>query len=1375
MSSRIDDEDRHDKLDALFAACLAKLDHGETIDIERLAAEHPEFSTEIREFFETARGIELMAGPISDDTIDTGGSASIAPPAIGAIRHFGDYELLSEIARGGMGVVYRARQTSLRRIVAVKMILAGQLASRMDVERFRAEAEAAANLWHHGIVSIFEVGERDGHHYFSMEFVDGKDLGALARDNMPSSMQAAEYAKQVAETIQFAHDHGTLHRDLKPSNILVDAEGFTKITDFGLAKRIGMGSNLTATGAVLGTPSYMPPEQATTGLGPVGPASDVYAIGAVLYELLTGRPPFRAATPLDTVMQVVHEEPVEPRLLNPKIPRDLETITLKCLEKSAARRYSTARALADDLGRLIAGEPILARPSTRRERMVKWARRRPAVAALLVALFLALFLGFDGMTFLFLRAERQRAEADNHRVVAVEATKKADEQRDRAVRAASEESAARRALERAQDQANNRLYSMSIALAQREWSAGNLSRALSLLDECPGDRRNWEWNYLKQLCDGSSLTIWPHVGGVDQLAVCADGTRIVSVGNDRWLTVSDAKMGRILGTVRVPASAGAIDPQGRWVALIAGKRVELRDGATGNVSRALPIESINNPAVSFGANGSTLVVMGVDEKDPAAARFITWDAASGNKQLEGTFPARVDVRCMAARSDGQRLAYQGNDNSLHFVDLAAGREIKSFRGTLLPGSKLCFNPAGDRLACAGGDGTVTIWNVEDSSSDPVHLLRGHRRSVTCLQYNRDGSRLLTGGVDATVRVWDTADGSELLSLPVTDTSVMSLALEPDGRSVVVGAAQGSIRRWALGSAALPESEWFAEAAVAMGLSPERAATERSTFRNLLSDFYSATSRVLWGFTTMVQGVAYGPNGRLASVGLNGSVVVWDGKNGNQVFRARRDGWRGLSIAASGDGRLIAAGMARPRRSPTAAGPGAEVALWDLSTKTLIKTLPLPEGNSLALAFTPDSKNLVALASDHNPQTPFIAASGNVRPATIKVWEVPTGVERHTFQVHAASATAMALFPDGERVATVGADQPPASFAAGSPVIAAPSTVRIWRLAEQRQERAINVNAGYMVSGLAVSPDGGELAAACADGTARRWDANSGAERATLRGASGPTLSLAYSPDGRRLVVADQRGDLKIWNVVDGGEVLTLRGHNDSVYAVAFSRDGVQIASAGFDSTVRLWDAPRRDYPSVEQWTTLFHDDFEKGELGNEWKPLTGKWTIDHGTLRGELVEQKTPGVNVDFAAACLSLDGLALPEEIEVTFETWHPEPLGYQTIFAPFVAVELLGVANSFTKEKGANVWAVPHPGEYTPARMTSAFVSSSGERHQVRILRQGKWLRAIVDGREVISMPFNAETTDSLLFQPIYGKNGAAWFMDNLAIRAPSPGPSR
>ena len=361
--------------------------------------------------------VELALEAAAAETVlpaRNGTAQSIGPQPVASaglrVKYFGDYELIEEIGRGGMGVVWKARQASLRRLVALKMILAGEFARSEDVERFHTEAEAAANLQHPNIVVIHEVGEHQGQHYFSMDYVEGQSLAQRMRGGPMPPAQAAELVKTLAEAIHHAHQRGTLHRDLKPSNVLIDREGKPHITDFGLAKQMARESGLTQTGAALGTPAYMPPEQAAGRRAEIGPASDVYSLGAILFELVTGRAPFVAETAVATLQKVMADDPPAPSKVRAQVPADLETICLKCLEKSPERRYHSARELAEELGRFLAHEPILARPASAWRKGSSWAKRNPwaivGAASVLGLVLLALAYGlWEQVRFLEWRAQ----------------------------------------------------------------------------------------------------------------------------------------------------------------------------------------------------------------------------------------------------------------------------------------------------------------------------------------------------------------------------------------------------------------------------------------------------------------------------------------------------------------------------------------------------------------------------------------------------------------------------------------------------------------------------------------------------------------------------------------------------------------------------------------------------------------------------------------------------------------------------------------------------------------------------------------------------------------------------------------------------------
>jgi tRNA A-37 threonylcarbamoyl transferase component Bud32 len=341
------------------------------------------------------------------------------------VPYFGDYELLGEIARGAMGVVYRARQISLNRVVALKMILAGRLATRAEVQRFRLEAESAALLVHEAIIPIHEVGEYQGRQYFTMRLVEGGTLAHQRERFLQDQRASAQLLAQVARAVHFAHQRGVLHRDLKPSNVLLDEQGRPVVADFGLAKRLG-GPELTGSGAALGTPAYMAPEQAVGQKG-VTTATDVYGLGTILYELLTGRPPFQGETTLETLAKVIAEEPIRPRTLDASRNADLETISLKCLEKDPRRRYRSALELAEELERWLGGHPILARPVGALERLGRWCQRNPVVAALLAALWTVLLAGCVTSTLLAVKAQQETRRAQENEVQAVDALAKVEE------------------------------------------------------------------------------------------------------------------------------------------------------------------------------------------------------------------------------------------------------------------------------------------------------------------------------------------------------------------------------------------------------------------------------------------------------------------------------------------------------------------------------------------------------------------------------------------------------------------------------------------------------------------------------------------------------------------------------------------------------------------------------------------------------------------------------------------------------------------------------------------------------------------------------------------------------------------------------------
>jgi eukaryotic-like serine/threonine-protein kinase len=704
--------------------------------------------------------------------------AKVVAPIGTRVRYFGDYELREEIARGAMGVVYQAWQVSLKRLVALKMILAGQFATPSELRRFHVEAEAAANLDHPHIVSIYEIGEHEGQHYFSMKLMEGGSLSHHLPRFTADLPSAVQLLVQVSQAVHYAHQRGVLHRDLKPSNILLDAQGKPAVADFGLAKFIAGDSTLTGSGQIMGTPSYMSPEQASGQKDVLTTATDVYSLGAILYQVLTGQPPFKGTSVLETMQQVQEREPEHPRALNPRVDRDLETICLKCLEKQPQRRYASAEALAEDLERWLKGEPIQARPVTAWEQGLKWVRRRPAIAALMGSVVVITALGFAGITWQWQRAETARREAAEK---------------------ASAEAEVREEVETS-------LCQTRLAWAQQEWQANNLAKAEQLLDDFPPHRRGKEWRYLKRLCHADLLTLQGKPGIVVSVDYSPDGRHVASASEDRNITVWDVTTGKRTlffegHTDRIQGLA--FSPDGQYFATASkDQTVKVWKALTGKEVHTLRGHQAEVLGVAYSPDGHHLASASGD------GTVKIWDALTG-KEVQTLRGHRDRVLRVAFSPDRKHIASGSRDQVVKVWDVLTGKETLNLTGHKGSIHGVAYSPDGRRLASASGDGTVIVWDA--LTGEKPLILRGHNGSVHSVAFSPDGKRLASAGKDEVVRVWDASTGREILTLRGHTGRVNCVAFSPDGQRLASASWDETVKIW---DATLCAEEFEAEAGAA---------------------------------------------------------------------------------------------------------------------------------------------------------------------------------------------------------------------------------------------------------------------------------------------------------------------------------------------------------------------------------------------------------------------------------------------------------------------------------------------------------------------------------------------------------------------------------
>ena len=1014
---------------------------------------------------------------------------------------FGDYELLEEIARGGMGIVYRARQVSLNRIVAVKVLISGLLASPEFVQRFRAEAAAAASLQHPNIVAIHEVGYREGQHFFAMDYVFGSSLAELTRNGPLSARRAAGYVKTIAGAIHYAHERGILHRDLKPANVLIDENDQPRVTDFGLAKDVHKQTDLTLSGQVLGSPGYMSPEQAGARRGLVGRRSDVYSLGAILYHLLTGRPPFMADSVAKTLHQVQNDEPVSPRLLNPAVPHDLATICLKCLEKEPEKRYATAEGLADDLGRFLDRKPILARPISRPEKCWRWCRRNPVVATLAATAVLIFVLGFAGVTW----------------------------QGQRACQAATD-------AQRLGNIAQGRLYAAQMKLAHTAYKEGRIGHALALLrGQQPGpdrpDFRGFDWRYLYRLCSGSPGDIIATNAGVfHSVNYSPDGHAVAFGTGDGLVEIFGADSHQRIK--RWKAHKGAVDylayypPNGNWLATASGDDGVLKLWDIEHERTLFSMDSAKGMWVdfAFSPTGRYLAARATD-----AQSINLWElhADSPGATPALTLKANLDFLGPAAFSPDERTLAVCNTRPGRTVDLfdLSGDGVVELSGGAHTDLIMAaaFSPDGSKLATGGADERVVLWDMKD------HVPIGQPYEtdllmITALAFGPDRQTLFACGWGPNIRLWNLRKTPESLALPGHGSGVNGMALAPDGRSLASAGRDGTARIW-------PVAREDLEAAA------QPMAPSRTLIRSADTFSRSLGQMAVWA-------VAVSPHQEKVAAVSSEKLMVVDLPTEAEsasvdvatVFGVQDDGF--ISIRFSPDGSQLVVGSIY-----------GKVALLDAATLGLIKKPMQFHGDQVwSIDFCLDNSVLITSGSNGTgiklteiasgrllgeirgtegffpPQPIAVSPDGKLLAAgspeqLVRVWDIASGRLVTSSPQKVRFLHALAFSPDGRLLAY--ADELGAIF--------------LWDFAGQRPLREL-VGHNGPVNMLAFSPDGRTLASGGMDHTIRLWHPEIDQEVAILTGHGGWVWCVAFAKHGNVLLSGSRDGTLKLWQAASFDEI-----------------------------------------------------------------------------------------------------------------------------------------------------------------------------------------------------------------------------------------------